>query len=76
MSRILNKLENEKIIKSDHNETNKKNLYSKLTEQGKTIAEKIKNAFEKKKTEYFACLSKAEEEILMALFSKMFVKTN
>jgi len=74
MSRLLNKLETDKIIKSDHSESNKKNLYSKLTEQGKKLAEKIKSAFEEKKARYFAKLSQAEAEILMALFNKMFAK--
>lgn len=71
MSRILNKMEKNELIKSGYSTNNKKTLYTRLTDQGKKIAFKIKEAFDNCINKYFGKLSQEDNKIFFSLFKKV-----
>lgn len=76
MSRILNKMEEKELIASNYNSNNKKTLYTRLTERGKKLAEKIKLSFENCVNKYFGKLSVEDNKLFFNLFSKILKETN
>ena len=72
ISRILNKMEQKDLILSNHDINNRKTLHNKLTEQGKKIAEKIKELHKKHREKYFSKLSQQDYNSLIEIMEKIF----